>query len=156
LITENTIKIYSNLKGYKYCIVRNFNTFGPHQNKKSMIPSLIINALKNKKVNIWSGQSIRDFQFIDDLVDNFLLLINSKNDNEIINLSSGRPVKMNYLGNRISKITNSKLKIINKKKFLVKNYGSINKLKKITKGKIKISSLNECLLKTIEFYKKKV
>jgi hypothetical protein len=89
-------------------------------------------------------------------VDNFLLLIESKNDNEIINLSSGRPVKMNYLGNIISKITNSKLKVVNKKKFLVKNYGSINKLKKISKGKIEISSLKDSLLKTIEFYKKKV
>lgn len=156
LIVENMIKIYSYSKGYKYCVVRNFNTFGPHQNEKSMIPSLIIDALKNKRVDIWSGQSIRDLQFIDDLVDNFLLLIESKNDNEIINLSSGEPVKMNYLGNIISKITKSKLKVVNKKKFLVKNYGSINKLKKITQGKIKISSLKDSLQKTIEFYKKKV
>ena len=53
-------------------IVRPFNTFGPRQSLRAVIPTLITQYLnKNKDIKIGSLFPVRDLSYIDDTVDAF-------------------------------------------------------------------------------------
>lgn len=161
LISENYINFTSQYKNYKYCIVRNFNTFGPHQGNNSYIPSLINSALQKNKFEIWNANKIRDLQYIDDLCENLLNLIKNQiktKKNIIVNAASGNSYSAKYIADIISKFLKVKYSIKNKdlknvKK--IKKLVNVNKFKKTIKGKYKVSNFKVSLLKTINFYKLK-
>ncbi len=52
--------------------VRPFNTYGPGQSARAVIPSIITQALTQEKLNLGNIDTIRDFTFIDDTVSGFL------------------------------------------------------------------------------------
>lgn len=161
LLSENYIKFTSQYKNYKYCIIRNFNTFGPYQGNNSYIPSLINSAIKKNKFEIWNANKIRDLQFIDDLCENLLNLINNQiktKKNITLNAASGNVYSAKYIADIISKSLNTKYTIKNKntpKIEKIKKLVNIFKFKKILKGKYKVSNFKASLLKTINFYNPK-
>ena len=72
LFSESYIKSYSLNKNFKYKIIRNFNTFGPGQSANSLIPSLILEGRKKNIIEVWSPETIRDFQYIDMCSENII------------------------------------------------------------------------------------
>lgn len=61
-------------------VARIFNTFGPrmHPNDGRVVSNFIIQALQSKSITIYgSGTQTRSFQFIDDLVDGLIMLMNN-------------------------------------------------------------------------------
>jgi len=70
-------------------ILRPFNTFGPRQSARAVIPTIISQLLnKNKILKIGNLSPTRDFTYIEDTVDAFISAIKSKNLGEIINVGS--------------------------------------------------------------------
>ena len=70
-------------------ILRLYLVYGPHQDTNRLIPITITNALNNKKFNCSKGNQLRDFIYIDDLINVILkVLKNKKLDGEIINIGS--------------------------------------------------------------------
>ena len=64
-----------------------FNTYGPRQSLRAIIPTIIQQILINKKrINLGNVKTTRDFSYVSDTVDGFIKSINSKSDGEIINL----------------------------------------------------------------------
>ena len=59
-------------------ILRLYLVYGPKQDKNRVIPITILNAIKNKKFDCSSGNQLRDFIYIDDLI-NVLMKILKKN-----------------------------------------------------------------------------
>ena len=57
-------------------ILRPFNTYGPRQSLRAVIPSIITQAISDEK-NIYLGslEPTRDFNFIEDTVNGFFLLL---------------------------------------------------------------------------------
>ncbi len=51
--------------------VRPFNTYGPGQSARAVIPSIITQALTQEKLNLGSMDTIRDFTYLDDTVNGF-------------------------------------------------------------------------------------
>ena len=94
--------------------VRPFNTFGPFQSEKAIIPEMIIKCLQNKEIRTTGGKQTREFNYIDNIIDGILFL-NKKIKSSIdpINIGSSKPVSIKYLVKKIHKFTNStsKLKI---------------------------------------------
>lgn len=74
----------------KITSVRITNTYGPRQSTKggSAIPVFIEKAMKGETIELWGGgEVLRDLNFIDDVVDAFLLLASSeKTGGEFYNL----------------------------------------------------------------------
>lgn len=161
LISENYINLTSQYKNYKYCIVRNFNTFGPYQGNNSYIPSLISSAIKKKKFEIWDGNKIRDLQYVDDLCINIFNLIKNQNKikkNITVNAASGNSYSAKHIADIISKFLKVKYKIKHKNsKYVtkIKKIVNVDKFKKTIDEKYKVTDLNVSLLKTINFYKQK-
>lgn len=70
-------------------ILRPFNTFGPRQSARAVIPTIISQLLdKNKILKIGNLSPTRDFTYVEDTVDAFISAIKSKNLGEIINVGS--------------------------------------------------------------------
>ena len=62
-------------------MVRIFNTYGPnmHPNDGRVVSNFIVQALQNKDITIYGdGSQTRSFQYVDDLINGLLLLMNNK------------------------------------------------------------------------------
>ena len=98
-------------------IIRIFNTYGPNLNPNDgrVVSNFINQALNNKNITIYGdGSQTRSFQYIDDLVDGMIKVMNSEYYKPI-NLGNPNEIDMNDLARTILKLTNSKSKIEYKK-----------------------------------------
>lgn len=96
-------------------VVRIFNTYGPrmHPNDGRVISNFIIQALKGEPITIYGdGSQTRSFCYVDDLIDGFLLMMNSPDDNTgPINLGSPEETTILELTQLILDLTGSKSQI---------------------------------------------
>lgn len=95
-------------------IVRIFNTYGPNMAKNDgrVVSNFILQALNNENITVYGdGSQTRSFQYIDDLVDGLLKMMNS-NFLGPINLGNPTELSMKDLANKIIKLTNSSSNII--------------------------------------------
>ncbi len=150
--------------------IRPFNTFGPRQSLKSIIPTIITQALKKpnniKLGNIHTG---RDFNYVRDITTAYLKVIKSKNKHifgKDYNVGSGTCLKITKIIDIISLILNKKITVkIDNKRLRPNNSEVINliadnsKFKKefnwkpeFSRNKHLISSFKE----TIEWYEKNI
>ena len=154
---ETLCFLYSKEKKVKIRIARIFNTYGPKMNPEDgrVIPSFIVNSLKNKNIVIFgNGKQTRSFCFVDDLVDGIYKLMQSSYDKPV-NLGNPNEMTINELAKKIIKLNKSKSKIIFKKMM----EGDPSKRKPdISLAKRKLgwkpeTNLNEGLEKTIDYFK---
>ena len=156
LIAESYVRSFSLEKKFKYKIIRNFNTIGPGQNIQSLIPSLIIEGINNKKIEVWSPNAIRDFQSVQACAKNIInISVNDKIENEVVNLGTGYQINMQSLIKKICEILKCEMIVTNKTKPIsFKNYANIDKLKSKIGNSFCTTNLNETLEETINYYKK--
>lgn len=88
-------------------IVRPFNTYGPRQSMRAIIPTIITQLLHgSKKIKLGNLDSVRDFNYVKDTVDGFIKIAESdKVLGEEINISSGESISMR----KIAKILINKI-----------------------------------------------
>ncbi len=85
--------------------LRPFNTFGPRQSSRAVIPSIITQALKNREVHIGSLTPMRDFLYVKDTAQGFIKMAESENNlGETINVGTGRSVTIGDTLNEILEI----------------------------------------------------
>ena len=91
-------------------IIRPFNTFGPRQSARAIIPTIISQALKKDNIKLGSLITKRNFNYVDNTVDGFIAAIKSKKGiGEIINIGSDFETSVEDLVKIVSKILNKKL-----------------------------------------------
>ncbi len=74
-------------------VVRPFNTFGPRQSARAVIPSVITQALTGKQVKVGTTTTTRDFTFVEDTVRGFLLAgASPASVGQVINIGTGREI----------------------------------------------------------------
>lgn len=145
-------------------IIRPFNTFGPRQSERAIIPTIITQALKGNSVELGSIFPRRDFLFVEDNVRGIIAAIGKKRSyGEVINLGTGFDIKMSELVKLISKIMGIKIKIrLNNKRVRPKKsevdrlLASTIKAKKILNWEPKLKGkkgLEKGLIKTINWFK---
>lgn len=93
--------------------IRPFNIYGPYERNNRLIPTLIRNMIKKKKIKLVSSNISRDLVYIDDAI-NFYLLIAKKYNlrGQIFNLASGKKTSIKEIYNLLKKTT--KYNLINK------------------------------------------
>jgi NAD dependent epimerase/dehydratase len=85
--------------------IRPFNTFGPRQSARAVIPTIISQALANKTVKIGSLTPTRDFNFVDDTVEGFLRVAESeKSIGQVFNIGSGKEISIGDVCQLVKKI----------------------------------------------------
>ncbi len=145
-------------------IIRPFNTYGPRQSMRAIIPTIITQALKNKKyIKLGSLYPTRDFCYVDDTVSGFISISESKKSiGEVINIGSGYEISIKEVTNIIMDLTNTRSKIISEEKRVRPKKGevdrlraNINKAKKLIDWEPKFKGkrgLRAGLVKTIKWF----
>lgn len=87
-------------------IIRPFNTFGPRQSARAVIPNIISQIISEEKnIKLGSLYTTRDFTFVKDTVEGFIRIAESANSiGEIINFGTNYEVSINSLIKIISKL----------------------------------------------------
>ena len=102
----------------KIKIVRIFNTYGPNMaiNDGRVVSNFICQALNQKELIInGAGSQTRSFQYIDDLIDGIIRMMDSKNEFiGPVNIGNPKEISMNELASMIIKLTISKSNVIYK------------------------------------------
>tara|TARA_Y100000741_G_scaffold364471_1_gene355596 strand:+ start:3540 stop:4529 length:990 start_codon:yes stop_codon:yes gene_type:complete len=102
-------------------IIRPFNTFGPRQSSRAVISAVISQCLlNNKEIHVGNINTMRDFTFVSDTVEGYVKAIETKKkiEGEVINLGTGKTVKIKKIINIVCKILKINPKItIDKKRF---------------------------------------
>jgi len=137
-------------------IVRPFLSYGPGQGLTRLIPQVINGCLKNISFPVSEGGQLRDFCYVEDIIEGMLLAGTSKSAlGEVFNLASGEPVSVRDVIETVMDITGNGKPEWGAVKYRPSEnmmlYADIAKAKKILKWQPKIS-LREGLLKTIDFY----
>ncbi len=147
-------------------ILRPFNTYGPRQSLRAVIPSMIIQCLKNKsKINLGDITTTRDFNYVDDITTAFLKVINNKKSiGKVINIGSNYEISIKDLAKLIIQLTKSNSKLSFDKKRVRPKLSEVRRLKanaSVAKKIIKWSpmiggkkGLIDGLKKTIDWYSK--
>lgn len=148
-------------------IPRFVNIYGPGDfNFSRLIPKVIRSILKSESPRVWDIGSIRDFLFIDDAINAYLLLAEKKLPNtkrgRVFNFGTGKPQSIVDLVQKliaISKKESVKLKIDStpedRSNEIKKQYVSVVKAKREL-GWVPQTSLEEGLEKTFRWYKENV
>src|SRR5690606_30768008 len=85
--------------------LRPFNTYGPRQSARAVIPTIITQALTRDEVKLGSLEPSRDFTFVHDTANGFLKVAAAENVlGEEINLGNDNTIRIGDLANKIFEI----------------------------------------------------
>jgi NAD dependent epimerase/dehydratase len=83
-------------------IIRPFNTFGPRQSARAVIPTIISQALSAPEIHIGSLEPVRDLTYVQDTVNGFIKVAESDNAiGEVINIGNGKGITIGELAKKI-------------------------------------------------------
>jgi len=98
--------------GLPVVTVRPFNTFGPRQSARAVIPTIITQALTLDSVSLGSLDTTRDFTYVSDTVSGFLCAARSeKGLGEVFNLGTGVEIRIGDLAEKVIRMVDRKVSI---------------------------------------------
>jgi len=98
-------------------VVRPFNTYGPRQSARAVIPTIIAQALTSNTIKLGALTPRRDMTYVSDMVDGFVAAaICPKCIGEVINLGTGACVSVRELVRIILKLLGKKAKVVQEKR----------------------------------------
>jgi len=141
--------------------LRPFNTYGPRQSARAVIPTIITQALAQDEVLLGSLWPTRDLSYVDDVVDGFIKASESENAiGEVINIGSGFEISIKDLADRIISLMGKKAKIVSDPKRIRPPKSEVERLiADNSKAKELLDwepgvSLDEGLRRTIDWFSK--
>ncbi len=94
-------------------IARPFNTFGPRQSLRAVIPTIIAQALRGERVFLGATSPTRDFTFVKDTVNGFVRIAEVEESiGEVINLGTGQEVSIGDLIKRIASLLGQEIEVV--------------------------------------------
>tara|TARA_B100000686_G_scaffold350550_1_gene446839 strand:- start:834 stop:1811 length:978 start_codon:yes stop_codon:yes gene_type:complete len=143
-------------------IVRPFNTYGPRQSLRAIIPTIISQILKKKDyIKLGNLSPTRDFLFVKDTCNGFLEILKSdKFFGETVNIGLNSEVSIKDLADKILKIMNSNISIKKESARIRPSKSEVDRLccdnkKILTQTSWKPSyNLEKGLKETIDWFKK--
>ncbi|WP_313757473.1 NAD-dependent 4,6-dehydratase LegB [Tissierella sp.] len=140
-------------------IVRPFNTYGPRQSARAVIPTIITQLLAGKEeIKLGSLTPTRDFNYVKDTVQGFIEIAKSTNTiGEEINIATQQEISIGELAQELINQINPNVKIICEEERLRPEKSEVNrllgsneKIKRITNWKPNYT-LEQGLSETIEW-----
>lgn len=142
-------------------IVRPFNTYGPRQSNRAIIPTIITQVLAGQKsIRLGNLTPTRDLTYVEDTVAGFMAIQGAKQlEGEITNIGMGQEISIGELANRIFQLMNVKVKVQAESQRVRPKDSEVERLLcDVTKLKDKTNwspkfTLDKGLNRTIEFLK---
>lgn len=158
---SNEIIAESYARNFKLdCVgLRFFTVYGPYGRPDMAYYSFLDNLKSKKSITVFNkGNMLRDFTYIDDVIDGIVSVIKKKftNKHEVLNIGKGKPDKLMDLINLLEKNYEKKFKIIFTKTIplgdIKKTYSNTGRAKKLINWNPKVN-LAKGLKKFVEWYK---
>jgi len=90
--------------------LRPFHVYGPYEEGYRLIPTLVLNLLENKMINLVSPNISRDMIYIDDCIDLYIKVASTNNDfGSVFNVGTGKKTSINKIVELAKKHTNNYL-----------------------------------------------
>lgn len=156
-VCEEYIRVYKELYGLCFTILRYANVYGGRQGSKGEggVISIFIDCMLNGKspVIYGSGEQTRDFIYVEDVAAANILAL-EKGDNEVFNIGTGVGISINDLFEHLNSIIGTSGCIYEKKREgeITYSYFNVEKSRSIMGWKAK-HQLETGLNKTIDYYK---
>ena len=147
--------------GLPVAIVRPFNTYGPRQSARAVIPTIITQLLAGKEeIRLGSLTPTRDFNFVKDTAQGFIEIYRSdKTVGEEINIATQNEISIGELAEELIKQINPQAKIVcdeerlrPEKSEVNRLLGSNEKIKMLTDWEARFT-FEEGLAQTIDFFR---
>lgn len=101
LMIEKYLNLYNHLHGLDYNVLRISNPYGPYQNiysNQGIIGVFMKNILESSHIEVWGdGETVRDYIYIDDLVNALYLAGKTTTKQKVLNIGSCNGVSINNL-----------------------------------------------------------
>jgi dTDP-glucose 4,6-dehydratase len=112
IAADKLVESYYLSFGLPVATLRPFNTYGPRQSLRAIIPTILSQALGDEKVRLGNTRPRRDFLYVKDTVQGFIAL--EKCDGavgKVVNIGTGRDVSIDDLAEKIFRLTGKERKI---------------------------------------------
>lgn len=95
-------------------IARPFNTYGPRQSARAVIPTIISQIADGaEQIKIGDVRPTRDFNYVKDTCEGFITLAKSKDSiGKTINIGAGKEISIGDLFNKIKELMNSNVEFV--------------------------------------------
>ena len=142
-------------------LVRPFNTYGPRQSARAVIPTIISQLISGvEEINLGSLSPTRDFVFVTDTAQGFVEIAKSEQTiGEEVNIATQSEITVGDLAQKIidqinpnARIFSDNQRIRPKKSEVERLYGSNKKIKKLTAWSPKVN-LDQGISTTIDWFK---
>jgi nucleoside-diphosphate-sugar epimerase len=152
-------QMFFKTKGLPVVTLRPFLTYGSYQSPDMFVPSVICSCIRGENFSMTQGDQTREFNYIDDIIDAYILVPGRKNViGEIINIGNGVEYRVKEIGEKIIRMMGSKNQLfvgsLPKRPGEARNFFCSNEKAKRLLGWNPKTSLDEGLTKTIEWYRK--
>jgi NAD dependent epimerase/dehydratase len=92
--------------------VRPFNTYGPRQSARAVIPTIVSQALSREVVHLGNLEARRDFTYVDDTVEGFMMAAKAEGiEGAVVNLGTGEDISVREVAETIIALTGRKVRI---------------------------------------------
>jgi len=155
--------LYNNVYGIRTCALRLTNTYGPRMRVKdarqTFLGIWIRLLVEGKSFEVWDGHQLRDFTYVDDAVDAFLLTAASEEaDGQAFNLGGEGTISLKELADLLVEINGSGEYAVrsfppNRKQIDIGDYYADYSLISSALGWAPKVSLREGLTRTLVFYR---
>lgn len=159
LAGEHLCTSFVQMFGMDISISRAFNHFGPRQREEFLIPTIIIKLLKGGEVKLGNPSPTRDFSYVSDIVEGYILLAERGKIGEVYQFCSGVERTVKSIADDIIKLGDFSTEIKWDPKArpvdLPRSFGSFEKAKKEFGWRPK-TSFEDGITKTIAWFGSKV
>jgi len=103
---------YQRSFGTPVVIVRPFNTFGPRQSARAVIPTIVMQALSRETIELGATDTTRDFLYVGDTVNGIMRCGTAEGiEGEVINLGTGIEVSITEVVQRVLRLLDRDLPV---------------------------------------------
>lgn len=142
-------------------VVRPFNTYGPRQSARAVIPTIITQLLAGKtEIRLGSLTPTRDFNYVKDTVGGFISIFKSdRTVGQEINIATGTEVSIGQLAKKLIDIINPNAKIVCDEQRLRPEKSEVNRLLGCNKKILELTdwrprvSFDDGLMRTVSFFR---
>ena len=116
--------------GTPVAVIRPFNTYGPRQSARAVVPTIISQLLSGyEEIKLGALSPTRDLNYVKDTVEGFIKIAESdKSIGQVINIGSGKEISIGDLADKIIKLTGKDAKVVSEEQRIRPEKSEVNRL----------------------------